>query len=165
MAFDAFLQFKGSSPPTGESTDSTYSKWIALHSFQFGVSNPSDIGSATPGSGAGKVQISSFQVEKKTDNSSPDLFLACCQGSHFDTATVLMRKAGGGQNVYLQFDFKEVYVDTLQWNGATSTDDRPAETATFSFSQVKITYTPQSTAGAKGTPNVKGWDLTTNKNV
>jgi len=163
--FDCFLQFKGGSAPTGETTDSTYSKWIALHSFKFGASNPSDIGSATPGSGAGKVQLSSFRVEKKTDNSSPDLFLACCQGSHFDSATVLMRKSGGGQNVYLQYDFEEVYIDTLEWNGATETDDRPKEIVTFSFSQVKITYTPQSSAGAKGTPNVKGWNVTTNKNV
>jgi type VI secretion system secreted protein Hcp len=165
MAFDAFLQIKGSNAPTGESTDSSYSQWIALNSFQFGASNPSDIGSATPGSGAGKVQISSFEVQKKTDNSSPDLFLSCCQGSHFDTATVVMRKAGGGQNVYLQYDFKEVYVDTIQWNGATTTDDRPNEEVTFSFSQVKITYTPQQASGGKGTPNVKGWDVTTNKNV
>jgi type VI secretion system secreted protein Hcp len=165
MAFDCFLQFKGSNAPTGESTDSTYSKWIALNSFQFGASNPSDIGSATPGSGAGKVQISSFQVEKKADNSSPDLFLACCQGSHFDTATVVMRKAGGGQNVYLQYDFKEVYIDTVQAQGATATDDRPSEVVTFSFAQVKITYTPQESGGSKGTPNVKGWDVTTNKNV
>lgn len=165
MAFDCFLQFKGSNAPTGETTDSTYSKWIAVNSFEFGASNPSDIGSATPGSGAGKVQISSFQIEKKADNSSPDLFLACCQGSHFDTATVVMRKAGGGQNVYLQYDFKEVYVDTVQSKGATATDDRPSEVATFSFSQVKITYTPQETGGTKGTPNVKGWDVTTNKNV
>jgi len=163
--YDAFLQFKGSNAPTGESTDSSYSKWIAFHSFQFGASNPSDIGSGTPGSGAGKVQISSFQIQKKSDNSSPDLFLACCQGNHFDTATVLMRKAGGGQNVYLQFDFKEVYIDTIQWTGATSTDDRPMEAVTFSFSQVKITYTPQESSGSKGTPNVKGWDMTTNKNV
>jgi len=35
----------------------------------------------------------------------------------------------------------------------------------LSFSQVKITYTPQTTSGAKGTPNVKGWDLTKNTNV
>lgn len=165
MAFDCFLQFKGSNAPTGESTDSTYSKWIALNSFSFGASNPSDIGSATPGSGAGKVQLSSFQVEKKADNSSPDLFLACCQGNHFDTATVVMRKAGGGQNVYLQYDFKEVYIDTVQAQGATATDDRPTEIVTFSFAQVKITYTPQESGGGKGTPNVKGWDVTTNKNV
>jgi len=165
MAYDCYLQFKGGSAPTGESTDSSYSKWIELDSFSFGASNPSDIGSARPGSGTGKVQISSFAVTKKTDNASPDLFLACCQGNHFDTATVLMRKAGGGQNVYLQFDFKEVYLDSIQWNGATGTEDRPSEAVTLSFSQVKITYTPQTTSGAKGTPNVKGWDLTTNKNV
>lgn len=166
MAFDCFLQFKGDSAPTGESTDTSYNQWIPLESFSFGASNPSDISSGRPGSGSGKVTISSFSVTKKTDNSSPDLFLACCKGNHFDSATVVMRKAGGGQNPYLQYDFTEVYVDSVNWNGASETDDRPGETATFSFASVKITYTPQKAqGGGKGTPNVKGWDITKNTNT
>ena len=166
MAYDSFMQIKGGSAPTGESTDTAFPQWIALTSFQFGASNPSDIGSSTPGSGTGKVNISSFSVNKHTDNSSPDLFLSCCKGSHFDSATVVVRKAGGGQNVYLQYDFSEVYVDSVDWVGGSQDSDKPAEVATFSFATVKITYTPQvAKGGAKGTPNVKGWDLTKNTNI
>ncbi|WP_435017848.1 Hcp family type VI secretion system effector [Tundrisphaera sp. TA3] len=171
MAYDSFMQIKGGSAPTGESTDTAYPQWIALQSFTFGASNPSTIGSSTPGSGSGKVAISSFNVTKQTDNSSPDLFLACCKGAHFDSATVVLRKAGGGQNVFLQYDFTEVYVDSVNWigNGTTSgtaSGDTPGETVSFSFASVKITYTPQvSKGGAKGTPNVKGWNVTTNTNV
>jgi len=81
MAFDAFLQIKGSNAPTGESTDTAYSKWIELESFTFGATNPSTISSASPGSGAGRVSISTFTVTKKYDNASPDLFLGCCMGN------------------------------------------------------------------------------------
>jgi len=166
MAFDCFLQFKGDGAPTGESTDSTYPQWIPVETFAFGASNPSDIGSGRTGSGAGKVTISSFNITKKTDNSSPDLFLACCKGNHFDSATVVMRKAGGGQNPYMQFDFTEVYVDSQSWGATTDKDDRPQEATSFSFATVKLTYTPQlASKGGKGTPNVKGWDLTKNTNI
>jgi type VI secretion system secreted protein Hcp len=165
MAFDAFLQIKGSNAPTGESTDTAYSKWIELESFNFGASNPSTISSASPGSGAGRVQISSFNVSKKYDNASPDLFLGCCMGNHFDTATVVLRKAGSGQNVFLQYEFKEVYVDSVMQNGASGGDDRPSEVVSFSFQQVQITYTPQTAGGGKGTPNVKGYNVTTNEKV
>src|SRR5262245_44525490 len=118
MSFDCFLQIKGSNAPTGESTDSAYSKWIELDSFSFGASNPSTIGSGTPGSGAGRVAVSAFNVMKSYDNASPDLFLGCCMGNHFDSATVVLRKAGSGQNVFLQYDFKEVFIDSVQQSGS-----------------------------------------------
>jgi len=166
MAFDCYLQIKGDGAPAGESTDKEHPQWIELESFTFGASNPSDISSGRPGSGSGKVSISSFGVTKKTDNASPDLFLACCKGAHFDTATIVARKAGGGQNVYLQYDFTEVYVDAFHWDASAQKDDRPGESASFSFATVKVTYTPQSASkGGKGTPNVKGWDLTKNTNI
>jgi type VI secretion system secreted protein Hcp len=165
MSFDCFLQIKGSNAPTGESTDSTYPKWIALDSFSFGASNPSTIGPGAPGSGGGRVSVSSFNVMKPYDNSSPDLFLGCCLGNHFESATVVLRKAGGGQNVFLQYDFKEVYIDSVQQSGSSGGGDRPTESVSFSFEQVQVTYTPQTSTGAKGTPNVKGWNLTTDQKV
>lgn len=165
MSFDCFLQIKGSNAPTGESTDSAYSKWIELESFSFGASNPSTIGSGTPGSGAGRVALSTFNVLKPYDNASPDLFLGCCLGNHFESATVVLRKAGGGQIVFLQYDFKEVYIDSVQQSGAAGAGDKPSESVSFSFQQVQVTYTPQTAQGGKGTPNVKGWNVTTNEKV
>jgi type VI secretion system secreted protein Hcp len=166
MAFDCFMQIKGSNAPTGESTDATYSKWIPLYSFSFGATNPGEPGSDAPGSGSGRVEISSFSVMKDYDNSSPDLFLACCLGDHFESGTVVLRKAGGGQNEFLRFDFQEVYIYSVQQSGSSASgSDKPTENVIFTFESVKITYTPQDVKGGKGTPNVKGWDLTKNQKL
>src|SRR5258707_11169961 len=112
MAFDTFLYFDPASDPKveGESQDSVYKdkKAMEIYSFSFGASNPVTIGSATEGSGAGKVSISSFNIMKKTDNASPSLFTACCKGTHFPTVTVVLRKAGGSQLEYLKYIFSEV---------------------------------------------------------
>ncbi len=85
MSFDCFLQIRGATRSTGESTDSAYSKWIEIESFSFGASNPSTIGSGTPGSGAGRVVSRPSIVLKPYDNVSPDLFLGCCLGNHFES--------------------------------------------------------------------------------
>src|ERR1700739_792594 len=98
MAFDSFMYFTGGDPAIeGETQDTTYSakKAYELYSFSWGASNPVTVGSAAGGMGAGKVSLSSFNVMKKTDNASPTLFKACCTGTHYPTATVVLRKAGG----------------------------------------------------------------------
>src|SRR5436309_4100688 len=101
MAFDAFVYFDAASSSglkvKGESTDDVYKSKGAfeIYSFSLGASNPVTIGSATEGSGGGKVSISSFNVMKKTDAASAALFRACCDGSHFTAAHVVLRKSGG----------------------------------------------------------------------
>jgi type VI secretion system secreted protein Hcp len=166
MAFDAFMWVvSGALPTEGETTDKTYTanKAWEVMSFSFGASNPSTVGSGTTGSGGGKVSISSFNVMKRTDNASPKLFKACCMGSFYDTATVVLRKAGGkAPLVYLQYDFTEVYVDNIQWSGSSGGDDTPAESVSFSFATVKVQYWPQLKDGKAGTLCDASWNITTN---
>ena len=166
MAFDAFMYTTGGAVPAeGETTDKTYSAnkaWEVL-SFSFGASNPTTVGSGSGGSGGGKVSISSFNIMKKTDNASPSLFKSCCMGSFYDTATVVLRKAGGkAPLVYLQYDFGEVYVDNIQWSGSSGGDDTPAESVSFSFATVKVQYWPQKKDGTAGTLSDASWNITTN---
>ena len=107
MAYDAFMWLEGGSPPAnGETTDSKYKdkKAFEIYSFSFGASNPTTIGSASTGSGAGKVSISSFNIMKKSDSASPSLFTNCCNGEHFDKGHVVLRKAGGTALEYLKYD-------------------------------------------------------------
>lgn len=47
-AVDLFLNLDG---VTGESTDKAHLGWIEIASFQFGVTSPTTIGSATGGAG------------------------------------------------------------------------------------------------------------------
>src|SRR5262249_58214390 len=151
MAFDAFMYVTGGAVPAeGETTDKTYSAnkaWEIL-SFSFGASNPSTVGSGTTGSGGGKVSVSSFNIMKKTDNASPSLFKSCCMGSFYDTAVVTLRKAGGKTPLtYLKYTFHEVYVDTIQWSGASGGSDTPGESVSFTVATLEGEYRPPEKDG------------------
>src|SRR4029077_10610939 len=87
MPFDAFLKIETPNV-AGESTDSKHKGEIEIYSFRLGASNPTTIGSATGGPGAGTVSTSSFHFMKKTDKVSPVLFQACASGVHYDKVTV-----------------------------------------------------------------------------
>jgi len=89
MPFDAYLKIETPNI-TGESTDSKHKGEIEIYSFSLGASNPTTIGSATGGAGAGKVSLSSFNFMKKTDKVSPVLFQACASGVHYAKATVTL---------------------------------------------------------------------------
>jgi type VI secretion system secreted protein Hcp len=161
MAFDTFLDLAGCA---GESTAKGYEGKIEIYSFSWGASNPTTIGSAQTGISAGKVSISSFNVMKKTEKSSPTLFSACCAGKHFANATVTMRKATGdaGQKPFLTYTFTDVMVESVQWSGSTGGDDTPTESVSFAFGKVEVNYQQQDSKGGTVGNAVKGsWDLTT----
>lgn len=162
MAFDTYLKLDGLD---GESTRGGFEKWIEIYSFSFGASNPTTVGAGSGGMSAGKVSVSSFNVMKKTEASSPTLFQMCCVGDHFKTANVTLNKASGDKTnplSFLVFDFTEVYVESIQWSGSGGGDDTPTESISLAFATVKITYTPQQKTGAAAPkPQVAQWDLTT----
>jgi type VI secretion system secreted protein Hcp len=159
--FDAFLVFTGSNLPTGETTDTAFASNIAIKSFDFGVSNNSSVSSDKPGSGSGKPSLSNLNFTKFIDNASPDLFQACCTGNHFPTAQLNIRKSGGGQGVYMTIDLTEVYVSSYSCNGSEGSEI-PFESGSLTFQKIRFTYKPQATTGTEATPNIKGYDLTTN---
>ena len=161
MAFDTFLDLAS---VEGECTAKGMEKKIEIYSFSWGASNPTTIGSGATGLAAGKVSISSFNVMKKTEKSSPKLFQACCAGKHFATAVVTMRKASGdgGQKAFLTYTFTDVMVESVQWSGSSGGDDTPTESVSFAFAKVAISYQQQdSKAGNVSNPVDASWDLTT----
>jgi len=156
MAFDAFIKFTGGD---GESKRKGFEKHIEIYSFSLGASNPTTIG-AGGGGGAGKVSISSFNLMKKSDITSPVLFQKCCMGEHFDKVSVSLNKAGGKEAVdFLKYEFEKVFVESIQWSGSSGGDDTPTESLSLSFGKVVITYTAQGDAGAKGAVKTGQWDL------
>jgi type VI secretion system secreted protein Hcp len=156
MAFDAFIKFTG---VDGESKRKGFEKHIEIYSFSLGASNPTTIG-AGGGGGAGKVSISSFNLMKKSDITSPVLFQKCCMGEHFDKVTVTLNKAGGKEAVdFLKYEFEKVFVESIQWSGSSGGDDTPTESVSLSFGKVVITYTAQDEKGAKGAVKTGQWNL------
>lgn len=158
MSVELFLKIAG---VDGESTKTGHEKEIEIFSFSLGASNPSSVSSGT-GSGAGKVDISSISIQKTVDIASSKLFLKCCSGTHFDTATVTAREAGGDAPVeYWTMEFKQVYIDTISWGGSSG-GGKPSESLSLSFGEVKITYWSQSEKGAKDQKAEGGWNVRTN---
>jgi type VI secretion system secreted protein Hcp len=171
MAFDTFLLIgDGKSGATGANGEATASGltpatgWIEIYSYSWGMSNPTTVSAGGGGISAGKVSVSSFNIMKKLENSSCDLIQACCNGQHYATANVVMRKAAGvagKQSTFLQYDFTDVMVESVQASGSSGGDDTPTESVSFAFAKVKITYSKQDTAtGATKPSNNASWDST-----
>ena len=159
MAFDTYLKIEG---VTGEATAKGAESQMEIYSFSWGASNPTTVGSGTTGLSAGKVSVSSFNIMKKSDKASPELFMACCNGKHFDKATVQMRKAtGDAQGVFLKYTFTDVMIESVQWSGSSGGDDTPTESVSLAFAKVEIEYQQQDAKGAVGKPVRASWDLTT----
>lgn len=166
MAFDTFLFLEGID---GESTAKIEnpplpSKAFEILSWSFGASNPSTVGSGRGGLSAGKVSVSTFNVMKKTENASPQLFLNNCTGQHIAKGSIIMRKAtgkDGKQQTFLQYDFTEVMVDSIQWSGHSGGDDTPMESISFAFATVSvINYVQDTLKGTMKKGAGASWDLT-----
>jgi len=169
MAFDTYMQIDtGAAPsPVGEATATLTPAMpgaFEIFSFSLGASNPTTVGTTGSGLAAGKVSVSSFNIMKKTDKASAVLFSACCVGQHYKTAKVICRKAtgiAGKQGIFLEYDFKDVMIESIQWSGSSGGDDTPTESVSFAFAVVSITYKVQNTvSGAMETGSTASWDLT-----
>jgi type VI secretion system secreted protein Hcp len=160
--FDAFLKIDGIK---GESADDKHKGEIDLMSFSWGVEQTGT--SATGGGGgAGKAHFHDLSFLKKTDASSPLLFLNCANGSHIKEANLTVRKAGGTQLEYLKIKLTDVLVSSLQPSGNHGSDTIPMEQVSLNFAKVEVSYQPQGADGkAQGGPILAGWDVKANKKV
>jgi type VI secretion system secreted protein Hcp len=160
MAMEIFLQLAGI---TGESQKTGAVGQIEVFSFSNGASNHGSSGAGT-GSGAGKVSLSEISIMKQLDSSTPNLFLACCQGTHIATGTMIVRESTGGTNpqIYYQYDLTEVFINSIQWSGSEGGSGKPSESVSMSFKSIQITYTPQNEDGTLGSAIEVGWNVSLN---
>jgi len=167
MAFDTYMIIDDAAVVKGEATAADLTPatgWFEIFSFSWGASNPTTVGSGSSGLSAGRVSISSFNVMKKSESASAFLFASCCSGQHYKKAKVVMRKASGTdakQATFLEYDFEDLMVESIQWSGSSGGDDTPTESVSFAFAKVAITYYTQDTASGKMTKSGNAtWDLT-----
>jgi type VI secretion system secreted protein Hcp len=160
MAVDMFLKLDG---VNGESKDKTHKQEIDVLAWSWGMSNS---GSAHQGGGAGsgKVSVQDISLTKYVDSSSPKIMLSCCDGKHFPTATLTVRKAGGDSPVeYIVIKMKEVLISGVM-TGGSGGEDRLTENINLNFAQVNLDYTPQGDKGEKGKAIPFAWDIPANAN-
>ena len=168
MAFDTYMLIDGGTKSVkGETTASGLTPatgWLEIYSFSWGASNSTTVSPGRAGLSAGRVSVSSFNIMKKTDTSSAQMFQACCTGQHFATAQVVMRKATGSdgkQANFLTYTFTDVMVESIQWSGSSGGDDTPTESVAFAFAAVSIEYfTQDPKTGAMTKASNASWDAT-----
>lgn len=132
-----------------------------IKDFSFGVENPTTIGSATGGAGAGKIKFNEFTIKKTTDKASPALFRNCASGAHYKTVVLEMRQVSDKNSsvfkVLQRFTFGTVFTTKIDWSGPG--DEGPEESITFVYGTLTVAYNGQTS----GDSSAFGWDQIQNK--
>jgi type VI secretion system secreted protein Hcp len=96
----------------------------------------SPTGGTTGGSAtSGQRRHQPFTIVKETDAASPRLLQAVAAGTHYKSAIIICRKAGGS---YLEVTLTNVTVSGLSQAGG---GDRPVESVSFEYGAISFKYT------------------------
>lgn len=144
MAMDMFIRI---GDLKGESRDKTHKEKIDVLAWSWGMSN-SGSAHVGGGAGAGKVNVQDLSITKYIDKCSPTLMLACCKGTHYDDAELIVRKAGDTPLEYVKILLTEVMITAVS-TGGSGGEDRLTENVTLNFAKVKVEYQEQDAKGAK----------------
>ena len=157
MAMDMFIKIGALK---GESVDKTHAGEIDVLAWSWGMSN-SGSAHVGGGAGAGKVNVQDLSFTKYIDKSSPDLMLACCNGKHYDSALLTVRKAGEKPLEYLKITMTELMVTSVS-TGGSGGEDRLTENVTLNFAAVKVDYIEQTATGGTGDKPSMNWNIAEN---
>jgi type VI secretion system Hcp family effector len=109
MAFQFYMSIKGTKQgqfkPASTKSRTSASSSVPGHSpqeifeiddFSFDIEQVLNIGSQSSGAGAGKVTFNPFQITRKTDSASAQLFSSCVTGETFEKVVLQIFEPGKG---------------------------------------------------------------------
>lgn len=158
---DYFLKIDG---VDGESTDDKHKGEIDIMSFSWGAANSGSAGQGG-GLGSGKVAPADFSITKRTDKSSPNLYIACATGQHFKSAVLVCRRAGGGQQEYLKITMEDVLVSSYMNSGSGGDEVVPNDQVSLNYGKLEFSYKEQKADGSLGGEGKQKYDFLANKKV
>ena len=85
----------------------------------------------------------------------------CCNGKHFQKATLVVRKAGETPLEYMIITMKDGLISSVSLGGSGG-EDRPTENVSLNFAEFKSEYVPQNPDGSSDASVVVGWDIARN---
>jgi type VI secretion system secreted protein Hcp len=144
-AVDYFLKIDGID---GESTDARHKGEIVIESWSWGVSPSTAAGSGA--ARAGKPCTAPMTFSKPVDKATPLLMANAVSGMVIPRAILIGRKAGEGQQDYLKYELKNVYVSSYQTAGSSA--GNPMDQFSLNFTKLIVEYKPQDDKGALGAP-------------
>lgn len=160
MAVDMFIKI---GDIKGESKDKAHKGEVDVLAWSWGMSN-SGTTHTGGGGGSGKVNVQDLSFTKYIDASSNALLKACCEGKHYDDATLVVRKAGGTPVEYVVIKMEEVMVTGVS-TGGSGGEDRLTENVTLNFAKVKYEYTPQKPDGSPDSTKEMIYNIAENDNA
>jgi type VI secretion system secreted protein Hcp len=84
------------------------------------------------------------------------LALACAKGTHFDTVTVELCRAGSDKIKFMEIKLSDALISHIAMNAG---GDFPGETVRLNYARILWTYTQQNRQGGSSMGNVAaGWD-------
>lgn len=160
MAVDMFLNLGANIK--GETQDKAQKAAgdIDILAWSWGASNSGSFHTGG-GGGAGKANFQDISFTKYLDKSSPAILIALAKGAHIPTAKLLVRKAGEGQQKYLEITMTKVLVTSCS-TGGSGGEDRLTENVTLNFAEVKFEYFLQNEKGVTASGGVFNWDIAAN---
>ncbi len=96
-------------------------------------------GGTTGRGGTGKSVPHEITITKAFDKYSPQLLKLSLDGKHIPQATITLVKKTGGNQKYVEFTLKEVFIVSVQ-EGSTHDGKSPLETLTLSFGSESEKY-------------------------
>jgi len=158
--YEMFLHIEGL---PGESADDTYTEWIDVLSYSWGVSMPSAgvISSGLSRSSEGSL-FTDFMITKALDKTSPKLALYCSKGQHITEAVFVICGPVESGTKIMEYRMSDVIITSVLVNGTAGEEIRPSEEVGLAYAEITWIYTELDEMGmAKG--NVETyWDLVTN---
>lgn len=158
MAVDMFLDITGEI--SGESQDKTHKGTIDVLAWSWGMSNSGSFHTGG-GGGAGKANFQDISVTKWVDSASVVLQLYCANGSQFESAKLIVRKAGKNPLEYLVIEMTNVMITSVS-TGGSGGEDKLTENVSLNFAKVAVKYKEQKPDGSGGPEKIFAWDIAAN---
>jgi type VI secretion system secreted protein Hcp len=161
MAFDCFLKI---TDIPGESTDDKHKEWIEILSFQVGCSQSASSASTGGARSTGRCNWSDASVSKTCDKASAKLMLALCKGTHIKEALVVICRATGDKQKYMEYKMEDVLITNVSSSTHGGGESLPMELVAMNFGKITWTYTQTDHKTGKPSGDVAAhWDNVQNK--
>lgn len=161
MALNMFLKLEGGGVTfEGESKQTGHEKEIEILAWSWGASQSGTF-AAGSGGGAGTANIQDLSFTKYIDKSSTAFLKALVGGTHIETVTLTVTKAGQGkQNNYWKMKLTPAMVTSYS-TGGSGGEDMLTENGTLAFAKFEIEYFKQDDKGAVASAGTVSFDVET----
>ena len=160
MAVDMFLKLDGVKGEAVDLNSPSHQDEISVLAWSWGASN-SGTTHLAKGSGAGKANVQDLSLTKYIDKASTALFIATCNGKHFPSAILTVRKAGEKPLEYVKVTMTDVMITSYS-TGGSGGEDMLTENVTLNFAKAQVEYWQQNPDGTGTAAGNETFDIQAN---